>query len=165
MKKYLFTFAMILCGLAAVASYGEEEKPKSSTEEISPFNMMDYRWKNRLIVVFAEKEEAKIWKNTQSQFEKLSKEIKDRDMKLIGIFPDRILNQKGANIGTEKEAVELRKRFRVSGSGSFLLLIGKDGQEKYRTRTEISLEEVIFPRVDAMPMRQAEIRRRQSNSE
>jgi len=45
-----------------------------------------------------------------------------------------------------------------------VLLIGKDGDEKYRSN-ELSLNQV-FQRIDAMPMRQTEMRQqRKSNSE
>lgn len=52
-----------------------------------------------------------------------------------------------------------RQKHRVAAEESFMLiLVGKDGGEKFRSRT-VTLPQTLFDIIDAMPMRRAEMRR------
>ena len=61
-------------------------------------------------------------------------------------------------VGTSPEAEALRRRFRLDGA-FHVLLVGKDGGAKL-TSTEPVGPETILPLIDAMPMRQDEMRKR-----
>lgn len=56
-------------------------------------------------------------------------------------------------------AASLRERFGVGDLDFAVLLIGLDGGEKLRSDVPVDVE-ALFARIDAMPMRQAELRRR-----
>lgn len=52
----------------------------------------------------------------------------------------------------------LYKEYKVAPSGPFtIVLVGKDGGEKYRSQ-QVTTAAVLFALIDAMPMRQAEMR-------
>ncbi len=55
------------------------------------------------------------------------------------------------------EEAAARRRFHVSEGDFTVILIGKDGGEKLRSRTPVTMEKLIKV-IDAMPMRQKEVR-------
>ncbi len=63
-------------------------------------------------------------------------------------------------IGTSAQARALRTRFGAEKSDFRAVLIGKDGGDKLMSRTPLGPDQ-LFPLIDAMPMRQDEMRRRQ----
>lgn len=56
------------------------------------------------------------------------------------------------------------KRYKVDPKKYTFLLIGKDGREKFRA-TQVVTPQLLFTIVDAMPMRQEEMRRRRQNGD
>ncbi|NJN35005.1 MAG: DUF4174 domain-containing protein [Saprospiraceae bacterium] len=54
------------------------------------------------------------------------------------------------------------KKFKVDPKKYTFLLIGKDGREKFRA-TQVVTPQLLFTIVDAMPMRQEEMRRRRQS--
>lgn len=86
---------------------------------------------------------------TQLQWlEKDSLEVSKRDLK----------------IETVEFNSELAKRYHIK-SGQFpVMLIGRDGGEKYRTHEPVTTKK-LFDIVDAMPMRQSEIQNKKNSGE
>lgn len=62
-------------------------------------------------------------------------------------------------IGSAPSAVANRKRYRIANTAFAVLLIGKDGGVKLRSTKPLQPER-LFAIIDAMPMRQHEMRRR-----
>jgi len=56
-----------------------------------------------------------------------------------------------------KEANKIRQRLHISAEGFTVVLLGKDGGEKLRAHTPVTIER-LNALIDAMPMRQQEIR-------
>jgi len=115
-----------------------------------------YRWKNRLLMVFAPSKE-------DSGYLSLVEEMDDRDLLVFHLvedqedrFSDALLDQ---NIGDE-----LRKRLSIDPGRFTFLLIGKDGGEKLRRTSSVDLSE-IFSLIDVMPMRRREMQERRSRNE
>ena len=80
----------------------------------------------------------------QDQLSMLNKEtigLQDRAIKIMLIKKDNLLHKKYA----VKEGIFM------------VVLIGKDGSEKFRT-VELLLPQKLFAIIDAMPMRQAEMK-------
>ena len=75
-------------------------------------------------------------------FNKESEDLQERDLEIILV---------------EKSSA-LYKKYRINHKVFTVILIGKDGTEKYRTH-HLLLTEKLFPLVDAMPMRRAEIKK------
>jgi len=75
----------------------------------------------------------------------------DRDMKVIRVV--------GSNGPAGVEAAALRERLSLPPDRFEVVLVGKDGAIVLRRRQPVDLGE-LFDRIDAMPMRRDEIRRR-----
>ena len=96
----------------------------------------------RKILIFGKDENALLVQQQLDLFTKEITGINERDIKIILIDKSNLLN--------EKYAVK---------AGIFtVLLIGKDGSEKFRTN-KLLLPLKLFALVDAMPMRQAEMKK------
>lgn len=107
----------------------------------------DYQWKNRLLILVAKEENPK--KNTQSKiFAK--EEAALNDCELI------VLHKPS---GDE----ELLSAFHIEPAFEGVLLIGKDGGLKFKKPFLVE-PETIFSIIDQMPMRRAEMRRKQSKN-
>ncbi len=69
------------------------------------------------------------------------------------------LEERDMTITLAGKNVQLYRKYKVAPSDSFtLILIGKDGGEKYRSQQQTPAQE-LFALIDAMPMRQSEMRR------
>lgn len=102
-------------------------------------DLSQYRWKNRLLLLFAPspadvrfREQRRLFAGGEAGFE-------DRDLLLLELLKD----------------TEARERFGVEEGRFALVLVGKDGTEKFRSHEPVPTEDV-FSRVDAMPMRRRE---------
>jgi len=60
---------------------------------------------------------------------------------------------------SDATAESMRSQFDIRPGQFTVILIGKDGEEKLRSMGQVSMEE-LFSLIDAMPMRQSEIRER-----
>ncbi len=58
---------------------------------------------------------------------------------------------------SEAEDAAARRRFHVGGDEFVVILLGKDGGEKLRSRTPVRMER-LMQEIDSMPMRQKEAR-------
>jgi len=89
--------------------------------------------------------------------------IRDRDLRLysvVGSDAGRVRStptDDGRPI-TAASAQRIRERFDVETEGFTVILVGKDGTEKRRETEPVSMAS-IFATIDAMPMRQAEMKR------
>ena len=111
-------------------------------------DLSSYKWKNRLLLIFAPSAFEGMYKEQLRLLEGLKPEFEERDL-LLGEFPE---DEAG-----ELNAAKLRDEFNVVPDGFTVLLVGKDGSEKFRSEDPVSAEE-IFRRIDAMPMRRREMR-------
>jgi len=111
-----------------------------------------YLWKNRVLLLsFGEKRTELL---AELKKEKIA--LKERDLVLIDLFPIPTEHPLLTRL-PEKEAVELRQRYALNKQATSVLLIGKDGGLKARQSTQLDLFG-LFARIDAMPMRQAEMK-------
>ncbi|MGA9444704.1 MAG: DUF4174 domain-containing protein [Methyloceanibacter sp.] len=101
-----------------------------------------YRWTNRPVLLFApsERDEAYL----------LQMKILDADKSGLAERDILVLSDISA-LGKGK----LRETLQIDGFE--IILIGKDGGVKFRSKTPISVEE-LFSLIDAMPMRRQEMR-------
>jgi hypothetical protein len=66
------------------------------------------------------------------------------------------VNERKLKITVVEKENSLYKKYNVKTAQFTVILIGKDGTEKHRTNTLLQLQE-LFTIIDAMPMRRAEI--------
>jgi len=150
---YVILFCLLVSAFAA----------PGMAQEADPFDLKEFRWKNRVLVVFAEQESTPAYKNHLREIEALDEEFRDRDMVLISAFED------GKGMAAERtlpsEAVDrLREKFGVSPGTYRLYLIGKDGGVKREGGPEIRIQD-IFGLIDTMPMRRSEMRQKASKKD
>jgi len=116
-----------------------------------------YRWRNRLLLVFAESRRDTRLEQQTAMWRGQERGVEERDMVLM-----LLLSEEPGQIGQEpvstNAAARLRRRTGVPAEGFAVVLIGKDGGVKLRSSQPVSTQE-IFARIDAMPMRRSEMRR------
>ena len=123
------------------------------TQQLEP-----HKWKHRIILLFAETPESDYLQKQESLLESSNAGVEDRDLVTYRIFLEEG-KAPGKESLDEKAVRQLRRRFDVPEKGFTFLLVGKDGTEKLRERKVVSIEQ-LFGLIDQMPMRRAEMRRR-----
>jgi Domain of unknown function (DUF4174) len=113
-------------------------------------NLDELRWKERVLLIYAPKGSEKQLGRQEALLHLHDAELTERDVTQIVVR-------------APAENPEIAKRFKLSGAGFTVLLIGKDGGEKLRSH-ETVLPETICRLIDSMPMRQEEMRERASAS-
>ncbi len=126
-------FALGLAAAVVLLARGAEASPLDT-----------YRWKSRPVIVFGSQESG-AFRQQIAIFNRASAGLRERDIVLIPV-PER---------GRE----DLRRVYSVAPGDFQVLLVGKDGGVKFRSRNVVSPQE-IFRLVDAMPMRRDEMRSR-----
>lgn len=92
----------------------------------------------------------------QELLEREADGVKERDIRLIQIIGDEVKGGQGS-------AQELRNTHKVEPNAFQIILIGKDGTEKYRSAHPMSMQK-LFSLIDSMPMRKRETKERQNSS-
>ena len=121
-------------------------------------DLTQYRWKNRLLFVFAPHSSHPSLTDLRSGLTAQKEEIVDRDMIIFQIYETGSSFKDMLEIDHE-EADKLRQNFRVSPGRLTVILVGKDGGVKLRRNEQANLNE-IFLLIDGMPMRREEMRRK-----
>ena len=148
MIRYFITLAIFM-GLWAVSGLARD--PVS-------IDLNSFKWKNRLLFLFASSEEDRFYLALKEEIARQGMEIRDRDLLVFEVF------EKGeSRLGKERlssgQVLALRKHLSVPSGQFMIILIGKDGGEKLRQDRLVELKE-IFGIIDAMPMRQQEMRKK-----
>ena len=94
----------------------------------------------REILIFGNEEHSSLVQQQLALFNKEAAGIKERDIKITIVSKVDLLN----------------KKYHIKAGSFTVILLGKDGTEKFRT-DEILLTQKLFAIIDAMPMRQAEM--------
>ena len=106
-------------------------------------SLADFRWKKRLLVVTGDGATASKELTTAKQG------LAERDVKVF------FLNGPGME---EALAKSLRERLKVRAGVAEVLLLSKDGHTTLRWRVDEFNVAALFAKIDAMPMRKAEMR-------
>jgi hypothetical protein len=131
--------------------------PAATTSEI---NLSDYRWKHRLLFIFAPSTSDATFLALDRRLAQTALEIEDRDMIIFRIFensPSRV-SDKPLPPG---DAEALRRRFGIEAGRFTVVLVGKDGGVKLVAHRDADLQS-IFDLIDSMPMRRQEMRDKRS---
>jgi hypothetical protein len=121
--------------------------------------------KNRVLLIFAPSGQSP---DFQHQLDILSKhpyDLRDRDLILLPVVTSAnppitasTLRVAHPPVASQTDQIDLRHRFHVAPDQFTVILIGKDGGEKLRQHTPIAIDK-LNATIDAMPMRQNEMRR------
>lgn len=118
-------------------------------------NLQSYQWKNRLLLVSAPSENTLEYQQQMQLFSNQTAEFVDRDLLLIELFANGTSRINGNEINLE-DVTQIKQQFNIGNEFS-VILVGKDGTAKRRETTPVE-PTAIFQQIDAMPMRQQEMR-------
>ncbi|WP_299705459.1 DUF4174 domain-containing protein [uncultured Pontibacter sp.] len=111
----------------------------------------EYKWKNRVLLIFAPDQNNAHLSEQSGEIGRNMQGMRERDLMVLELTP------LGKHAGQRKE---LLAKFDVEDSAYTLILLGKDGLEKYRSQQPVPMEE-IFKIIDQMPMRRQEMRKQE----
>lgn len=102
--------------------------------------LADYRWEKRILLIFGEDKYAALAAKQKEILLAQSKGLEERDLQIFVNPEPRSMRELHNQTGFE------------------VVLVGKDGGVKKR-KTELLTPEELFDIIDAMPMRQGEVRK------
>lgn len=120
-------------------------------------NLSLYKWRNRLFLVFAPSVSEKEYREQLRSFQDLESALQERNL-LIGEFFEGESGKLGGDPVSTEEENGLRHTFGIPDGYFTVVLVGKDGGEKFRSHEPVS-PQGIFDRIDEMPMRRRETNR------
>jgi NADH dehydrogenase [ubiquinone] 1 alpha subcomplex assembly factor 1 len=121
------------------------------------FSLAAFRGAKRPLVVFAPRsDDARLARQLESVLAD-EKGFEERDMLLV-VVPANGRAKAGTRVLSDTDAELLRKSFGIASDAFAVRLVGKDGGVKRSAEVMIPAAD-LFKQIDAMPMRQAEMRR------
>lgn len=129
-----------------------------TTHSLMSQELNDYRWQNRLVIVLADDCAAE---ELEAQINILQHEkegLAERKIHVICLTPKQ--RRDGTDGEQSWQASSLYQQYRRASEGMEVLLIGLDGGTKLR-QTEVLTTEKLFALIDGMPMRRAEVRKKE----
>ena len=139
--------ALVLVVILAAVALGSATAAAAGLE--------DYRWERRPLLVFAPTDADPRLADTMSRIAATRCDFVARDMVLGQVVTEGTSMLDGGVIGAE-ETQRLADRFGIGGNDFAVVLIGKDGGEKFRV-TDVPDLRTIYAVIDGMPMRSREM--------
>jgi len=119
-----------------------------------------YRWKDRLVLIFAPSSIDRSYLQQKKELEGKSHELQDRDIVIFKLLESGKSTVEKLLLADEQQSC-LRKDLDVPEDKFTLILIGKDGTVKLRSNEVVPTAD-LFALIDSMPMRREEVRRKSS---
>ncbi len=122
---------------------------------------------NRILLIFAPSDQDPRYTQQLTLLAPHSADMKQRDLLLLPVLahprpaPTAQAVDSALRPLPDNEATRARHRFHVAPTEFAAILVGKDGGEKFRSDTPVSIEH-LSQLIDAMPMRQEEMRKQQT---
>src|SRR4030042_4361060 len=128
MFRYHFMLILLVGMMISLASGKDQDQ----------VDLSSYQWKNRLLLLFAPSEDAPIYQSFKEQLQRRTQEIRDRDLLVFHVFETG--EGRLAHLPLHKEQVLfLQKRFSMIPGQLIVILIGKDGEVKFREKLPVIL--------------------------
>ncbi|MCS3902274.1 hypothetical protein J2T55_000270 [Methylohalomonas lacus] len=139
MKKLIASLLLLFIALPAAAEFGLEQ----------------FKDQQRPLLVFSPDNKHAAYQETTRAVAARQEGFDRRDMVLLSVF--RNTGSADDYYLSSADANQLRDRYDIADEEFRLLLIGKDGGIKFESNEAANLDE-LFELIDAMPMRQREMR-------
>ena len=121
-------------------------------------DLTQFQWKNRLLFLFAPERSDSLFSDLRNEIVAQKNRVQDRDLVVFEILESGPSFMNTTRLDVQMAAT-LRREFDVSPGRFIVILVGKDGGVKLKRNTHIKLND-IFALIDAMPMRQQEMRQK-----
>jgi hypothetical protein len=121
--------------------------------------------RNRVLLIFAPNQQDERYQQELRLLARHSAELRERDVVIVpnlidaGAPTSQDTLRQSTQLLSPQEQIASRKRYGVPPGEFTVILLGKDGGEKLRSKTPLAMD-VLDRTIDAMPMRQDEIRQR-----
>jgi hypothetical protein len=154
-KHKLFICLIVLVLGLPTAEIRAQDKPMVQSPMMQ--SLQPFKWQKRVVLVFAANAADARWQRQQELLKQADQELTARDLVVLGVLGNQVsaINTRMSNM---PKPDLLREQYKIKPDDFTVVLIGKDGTEKYRAQDVIK-PGAIFHIVDAMPIRQQEIRR------
>ncbi|MFA0961674.1 DUF4174 domain-containing protein [Roseivirga sp. BDSF3-8] len=113
----------------------------------------------RTLYIFSPDQRNDLYYQLNRRLQSESEEVVERDLVVYRLFPEEGIDPEDGNI-TSNEVLALREKFKVAPGDFAVILVGKDGYRKMRWDNKVKPLQVVFDKIDAMPMRRREMRER-----
>jgi len=153
MMKSMCSLGIFLLLLAVVSMAHAGEKGSFADLDLNAL-----RWKNRVLVLFSPSESDASFQSQKQGLASREEEVADRDLLILEII-EQGKSRAGNQLLSIKSVQDIRKRLGVQTGPFQVLLIGKDGGVKLRSREPVSIKD-LFGLIDSMPMRRQEMESR-----
>jgi hypothetical protein len=117
--------------------------------------LSDYLWQSRPLLVFAPTDSDPRFAETMRRIDNSRCDFANRDMVLGRIVTEGTSTLDGRVVDAN-QAQRLQSEFGVNANGFSVVLIGKDGGEKWRVN-DVPNTQTIYAVIDGMPMRGREM--------
>lgn len=129
---------------------------KGGTPAAAATTLDAFQWQNRIVLSFIAEAEMSAAREQRDNRTTALQAWRERDLVLIEVAPSNQVVVDG-ELDAALDGTALRERFDVGPGRHTTILVGKDGYEKLRSDSAIA-NDLLFRTIDAMPMRQREIR-------
>lgn len=130
-------------------------------ENVACQSLTQHRWQNRLILILFKSSEAPERKKQLQWLEANVPGLTERKIKVYQVTTGYFYE--GLNDGNRIKDRSVYRNYSNHKDDFEILLIGLDGGEKFRSPEVISTN-IIFQRIDSMPMRKEEIKQAQGKN-
>lgn len=144
--RYFFMIVTLAC-LPLLAS-SQTAQPMKSDKPWLQQKLKELQWKKRVVLLITASNEQADLQEQRAIFLKEKIGMQQRDIKVIEVQPSQLSD-------SDKEFID--KKLDALKQAFTALLIGKDGGVKVASNTPIAAEK-LFATIDAMPMRQQEMK-------
>ena len=139
---------MLVAGFALIAMADE---PKAG-----PYTLDESKGKARVLLIFAPSGSDMRYRSQMMWVQQATDGLKDRDMTVVEVFEEK-RSRTGDRPVSADEAKAMREKFKVEKGQFLVVLVGKDGSEKFRDDAVLRME-TVFHKIDEMPMRKEEMK-------
>ncbi|WP_197493987.1 DUF4174 domain-containing protein [Lewinella sp. 4G2] len=140
MKSICLSIALLFCFSSAVEGQ----------------SLNEFQWKSRLVLLFTPDPGDPLFEEQVRLLYLQREAFEERDVKFMWITPDGKFENTGRFLD-ESFARQYYERFDPRQYEFTMILVGMDGNEKFRATNRLTPASVLVEMIDGMPMRQREI--------
>jgi hypothetical protein len=162
MLPLLLALSLAAPGPSPEETPSEDTPPENASPDTTAFRLADHQWRHRVLVVFAPSRDDARRQAQAVRIEAAQAGFVERDLIVVTVTTDGPSRAQPTPTDAPApmpaaDAEALRARFDVPPDAFRVVLVGKDGTAKRRDEAPVAPAD-LFATIDAMPMRQREMR-------